>query len=855
MSNEEAFSGIDESIEDPSSLIELVRKRPHYIRDVSEFEFKKTIGEGGFGEVWLATHISSRETCAIKEIFNQRMEKHHLLRFVREVDTMATVQNPFVLKMIGYSLESPFSIMTEFMPNGSLRKHSYSFDPHRIQSTHATIVAMCIAHGMRAIHANHIVHRDLKSANILLDSKLLPKICDFGLARIYPEDDEEKKKYLSKRCGTLQYMAPELMLSRNYDYKADVFSYALILYELSEGKTIYRGVRKEDLVKYSMNGIRPTFTKETPPELQKFIERCWSQDPVDRPTFNEIFQEFAAGNVLFRKANKTKVLQFAKTINTDYRIEKPKITADIKGILRRLTAAENGNEVEGEDYVSEHEANEERIEVENSVDLQDEESESNQVAAETDPTKIIMMPRHQYFTFVYREKVSTVNLEQFPEFWRLTSGFLSDNKVPTNAYEYIVTACISVMKGDPNLIQLFAASNFFNLISMKSEKIIDLSFFAIILFIEQAPHFTLKRNIERLLQRLIFIHAYDSVFLFSKLIRQFPKMPDPYSIADIFISYFKVFSNPVCSPMYIRCIYHIMKHYTIFVQTRKETLISLLIELCHHSFESTKNALIAYTNLYQPDFKVPFDVIIKALDNEILAQIAISLLMRIPSIPVSNEMHKALITRSFVDEKASLVLCKYAVQDINSLNLFTTNSEWLDQTLPNTLGTFRLFLAIFTFPQTREKLFESPHFPGFLLMIGRSSNSFVLCSMPSIIKRLKLSVERIAYLDTQHVFDVYFNTCAQSQELNVAQSAIILIDNLSRIGFSTGIIHYLPRMVQLLGQAQLSSIVISTFVTVSYHPQAVPTLLQLGLADYFNRLMGVAGYEEYARLFVANVSK
>jgi serine/threonine protein kinase len=173
-------------------------------------------------------------------------------------------------------------------------------DPHpKWDPTRKSIIAVGIAAAMAYLHTKPqkpIIHRDLKPANILLNEDLEPVICDFGLSRTI---DPVELFARTLDVGTSPYMAPEVMPSGNfsadedcrYGRPVDVYSYAMILFELVTGEEpvksfnagfLRRGTTLKDLV---IEGHRPQFPRETDAGWRRFIEECWAPRPEDRWTF------------------------------------------------------------------------------------------------------------------------------------------------------------------------------------------------------------------------------------------------------------------------------------------------------------------------------------------------------------------------------------------------------------------------------------------------------------------------------------------------------------------------------------------------------------------------------------------
>ena len=282
---------------------------PQYIIRKEDFDIGEQIGKGGFGEVYQATYRRTGQECAFKELFAKKLENNHLKRYIYEIQTMASCKDPFIVPFIGFTAEPPYCIVTEYMPNGSLDKYIRNLNSI-LSNYHLTIIAMGIAHAMAKLHDLHIIHRDLKSSNILLDNQFYPRICDFGIARF-----EDPNGEMTKRIGTPNYMAPELILSGKYNSKVDVYSYAMILYEMSERIRPFKGLKVQEIFKHVINNNeRPAFTTRTPEALKKLIKRCWASEPSRRPDFKQIYQAFRKGHVSYPHNNLRDISRFIRYV-------------------------------------------------------------------------------------------------------------------------------------------------------------------------------------------------------------------------------------------------------------------------------------------------------------------------------------------------------------------------------------------------------------------------------------------------------------------------------------------------------------------------------------------------------------
>lgn len=199
------------------------------------FHPSNKLGQGGSGSVYKGT-LSDGTTVAIKRLlFNTRQWVDH---FFNEVNLISGIQHKNLAKLLGCSVTGPESLLVyEYVPNQSL--HDYfsaktNLPPLSWEMRYRIILGA--AEGLAYLHEEselRIIHRDIKLSNVLLDEDFNPKIADFGLARLFPED----KSHISTAiAGTLGYMAPEYVVRGKLTEKVDVYSFGVLLIEVVSGK-------------------------------------------------------------------------------------------------------------------------------------------------------------------------------------------------------------------------------------------------------------------------------------------------------------------------------------------------------------------------------------------------------------------------------------------------------------------------------------------------------------------------------------------------------------------------------------------------------------------------------------------
>ncbi|KAL3133959.1 hypothetical protein ABBQ32_008406 [Trebouxia sp. C0010 RCD-2024] len=256
--------------------------------DADELELGPRIGIGSFGEVYRGTW---RHTdVAVKKFLEQDLSPQLMQEFRAEVGIMKRLKHPNVVLFMGACTKPPnLSIVTQFVPRGSLFRLLHRAGQHgalQLNDQRRIRIALDVARGMNYLHSCRppIVHRDLKSPNLLVDKDLTIKVCDFGLSRV------RRSTWLSSKsqAGTPEWTAPEVLRSQAYNEKSDVYSFGVILWELCTGQEPWQEKNAMQVVgAVGWANARLPLTDDMHPALKNLIAACWRQ-PQDRPGFGDI---------------------------------------------------------------------------------------------------------------------------------------------------------------------------------------------------------------------------------------------------------------------------------------------------------------------------------------------------------------------------------------------------------------------------------------------------------------------------------------------------------------------------------------------------------------------------------------
>ena len=268
-----------------------------YVLDSLKVDFSNKIklGIGGFGEVVSATWKNT--TVAVKRFRNviSLKEKKNL---IKEAAIMSRLDSPHIVRFKGIFLyKGNYSIMMDYFKLGSLRDFITGRQKNEIlrNSLVQSRFACNLAQGLYYLHSNGILHRDLKSHNVLLNKKLEPKLCDFGLAKT---KNNLYTKSSRANAPTLLWRALEVFKSAEYTEAADVYSYGLVLFELLTGElpySSYKGRGMDGALKQALERREPfgVIPEQAPEEFKDIINKCASHVPRERPTLDQVIGSFS----------------------------------------------------------------------------------------------------------------------------------------------------------------------------------------------------------------------------------------------------------------------------------------------------------------------------------------------------------------------------------------------------------------------------------------------------------------------------------------------------------------------------------------------------------------------------------
>lgn len=239
------------------------------------------LGAGGYGAVYKGFWLSKGSEVAAKKCvgaYNVDMTDANIMRQLGD--------HPHIVTFFGYIYRTNDTmIIMQLVRNGSLYDYLHKKD-NKPSLQQSLSWAKQISYAVSFLHSKEIAHLDLKSSNVLLSDTMEALICDFGTSRKL-----EQTTNVSDETGTRRWMAPEIARGGLLNKGCDIYSFAMVLWELVEHRIPFFEIEDEIQVSFSViRGVRPSISKTWPDYLAELVQACWDDSPQKRPKFLDIIQ-------------------------------------------------------------------------------------------------------------------------------------------------------------------------------------------------------------------------------------------------------------------------------------------------------------------------------------------------------------------------------------------------------------------------------------------------------------------------------------------------------------------------------------------------------------------------------------
>ena len=280
-------------MEDPPTdaafaLLESTSRSAFIPRVIASYEILSRIGSGGMGEVYLAKDTRLERRVAIKLLQSHLAGDPNVRqRFLREAQLASSLDHPNICTIheVGEDNGNCFIAM-QYVEGETLKAH---INGGQLPVASVLSIAQQIADAIASAHERGIVHRDIKSSNIIINQRGQVKILDFGLAKLIEESDTTRNGNELTGAGTMMgtpgYMSPEQARGELADFRSDIFSFGIVLYEMVSGRLPFNNKSAAETMSSIINDPHPRLTRmnlEVPEEFESVIDRCLAKNPADR---------------------------------------------------------------------------------------------------------------------------------------------------------------------------------------------------------------------------------------------------------------------------------------------------------------------------------------------------------------------------------------------------------------------------------------------------------------------------------------------------------------------------------------------------------------------------------------------
>ncbi|XP_052187954.1 serine/threonine-protein kinase STY13-like isoform X1 [Diospyros lotus] len=288
------------------------KKTEEWEIDLGKLDIRNVIAHGTYGTVYRGVYdgqdvavklldwgeddiTTAAETAALRASFWQEVAVWHKLDHPNVTKFVGASMGTSNLKIPSNSISSDAHnsvppracccVIVEYLPGGTLKKYLIRNSRKKLAFKVVIQLALDLSRGLSYLHSKKVVHRDVKTENMLLDSHRTLKIADFGVARVEAQNPRD----MTGETGTLGYMAPEVLDGKPYNRKCDVYSFSICLWEIYCCDMPYPDLSFAEVSSAVVRqNLRPEIPRCCPNSLGSIMRKCWDADPEKRPEMDEV---------------------------------------------------------------------------------------------------------------------------------------------------------------------------------------------------------------------------------------------------------------------------------------------------------------------------------------------------------------------------------------------------------------------------------------------------------------------------------------------------------------------------------------------------------------------------------------
>lgn len=747
-----------------------------FLINLDDFRFGKTIGQGGCGKVYVAVHTPTGRKCAVKKLFMKELKGKNMVSFCRELEVLVKCDSYFVVPFFGWTASFPYSVVTEYIPNGSLFS---ALRQKGLSPTQKTLVAMGVAAGMEQLHSVGIIHRDLKSLNILLDENMLPRICDFGLSRF--QDDETTDQ--TQNIGTPHWMAPELFESGDYTNKIDVYAFAILLWEMCTETSPFEGLNAVQIAfQVSKNHARPEFPSGTKKDFAKFVQKCWSPDPKNRPTFKQIYRSFAQKMIYFEGTDLSKVEELAGFIRKDE--------------TSRLRTARNRNPPL---------------------------SKKRKKRVRSSPMKEMPSSHSPYFVEMFTENINYLQEENANEFFSMTKKVLASSEADEEVLNMVVRELYKILSDD-KMLNIFVANEVYKSLPVDNREVAHVSLYLLLKIAIARPEIITEGFLTHF-KGAITLYPKKMLRIIAPCLQHFRDHSDGWGVVDFLIKNADLFLINAGAE-FLQTMHYLCSYYSEIYQARWNYIVNILSIATYSSNRATLKAAYGFIcEYYDHRVSIPVKPLVAHISDNILRSHALAYLSQDPFPPVTKELFMALVNASQHDKFALNLIYKFVSSNVDYARTFLSlGGDWMVSTSLTMVEVVSLILIVGKYPSLRGELAAVPELIDIMFEMLETANIEIVDICCQLIFKFISLPTFLQSLVKYEFFERYLRVVSRMKDQASVTESLIMIDTISRRVFVRGFISYIPTITSLLTRESYTIAALSALASLGLHQEAIPAM-------------------------------
>lgn len=821
----------------PSNIIELAESYPNFIKTHNDYDFKFILGHGGYGVIYLGIDKKTNKEVAIKQFLEKRAERKIISSFIKEVYSLLLCRkNNFISQILGFIVDKPYSIVMQYenFKDLSVNIKNY-FVTNSISGTNLTKLAIGICNAVKHIHSLGLIHRDLKTSNVLLNDKMVPRISDFGISKFFYDLP------LSQRVGTPNFMAPEVCYGNNYNTKADIYGLGVILYEMSEFVHIYHDLSRSEIFNIlKRSSPKVDFTDKTPKHLKELILRCLSHNPDERPTADEVYELFCTGKVAFRNSDYHEVVKYVEILHNIEisNNEIPETTVDVKKKIKNIK------------YIM--------------ADFVPPKSilKYTNVGRICNANSCSDVPNSQSTDFenlneYIKDFSENITYERAQEYFDTLKPLIITSEL--DAKTYFLNCLFVAMKRSTTLIEIVTKDGLiFDLhpnSNLSEYNTICLSLYRVI--VDMRPDLLTTKALGSL-NDFSKTHVKEVISLYE--LYSSKEMPLLYSLSvnKLFLSLEGFKSDVNNAKLFMITLYNTLKTRKIIANSFKSEIEIYLNILLQCREQDIIKLVLSYFKDIMNHFKLDTEVLHSLYSDERLKEIIFLLYAYNNNIiPYPNNFLVDLIRYSTTNPTGHIIICNLLERRLDTEYVFCTNSSWLIQ-LPTYEDTLKIVLVLYKKEKNISLINESffSDFAAFLNNLIYQTEDVNSLIGVNIVLDLNKSPSLIPYLNSTNALSIFLAKCYKNQDSNAAFIGIILnvIDNALNYSYNKDFENYIQFFISLINSETLySKRSLYLIVKMTDYTQGSIALSKMNLEDYFRKLQESDEFRSIASTFLYNI--